>query len=117
MTNPFDEREKAFERQYELEEARNFRVVAHATKDLGLWAASKMNMDDEVKKAYIHEILEAALKGPFTEALLPKIAEDFRLKRLRVMPKEIVQEYDDLLDFYRHKEMEPDAEPSQSKEA
>ena len=102
----FDEREQAFERQYELEEERNFRVVAHATKELGRWAAEKMGMTGEAVVAYIASALEADMETAHHLRLLSKVSDDFVEKGVRVSPREIGRVYEAFLTRFRKEMLE-----------
>jgi hypothetical protein len=93
----FEEREKAFERAYELEEEKGFRIIAMATRDMGRWAAQKMGMDEIMVKAYIDQALEAELAKPHHVRLLAKISDDFVARGVRVSPREIGKQYETFL--------------------
>jgi hypothetical protein len=102
----FDEREKAFERKFELDEERNFRIVAHATKELGRWAAEQMGLDEARTRSYIYEVLEADLNTPHHTRLISKVVEDFVNNDMRITPHDVGHQYDLLLAGFRKQILE-----------
>ena len=61
MTN-FDDREKAFEAKYALDEEMAFRILARRNRLLGQWAAAKMGLTPEETDAYAKAVVQAELR-------------------------------------------------------
>ena len=48
--NKFDEREKSFEKKFQMDEEMQFKIAAKANKYLGEWVSSKLGKNEEEKK-------------------------------------------------------------------
>ena len=59
----FDDREKAFEAKYALDQEQEFKAIARRNKMLGLWAAEKMGLSadsaDQYAAAIVRDVLES----------------------------------------------------------
>lgn len=71
-----DEREKAFEAKYHLDEELEFKVSVRRAKLLGLWVAETLGLQDDAKIAYGRATVEADLAHPAHSGLLTKLRED-----------------------------------------
>jgi hypothetical protein len=78
MSN-LQDREKAFETKYALDQEVMFRIEARASKLFGLWIAEQAGMDAEAAKTYAGSIVSANLDEPgfddVKRAVAPVIAE------------------------------------------
>jgi hypothetical protein len=74
--NSLDEREKAFEAKYQLDEAVAFKVAVRQAKLLGLWVAERLGLDGAVATAYARAAVEADLLKPGHVALMAKLRDD-----------------------------------------
>jgi hypothetical protein len=72
----FDDRERAAERKFELDNELRFKIRARRNKLLGIWAASHMGLIGEDAARYAMSIVEAELTHPDDEAIVRKICED-----------------------------------------
>ena len=73
----FDERGKAFERQFERDHELTFKVRARRNKLLGLWAAGRLGLGGDAAERYAREVLAADLQHPGVEDVITKIKTDF----------------------------------------
>ena len=48
--NKFDEREKSFEKKFQMDEELQFKIAARSNKYLGEWASSMLSKNEEEKK-------------------------------------------------------------------
>ena len=48
--NKFDEREKSFEKKFQMDEELQFKIEARSNKYLGEWASLKLGKNEEEKK-------------------------------------------------------------------
>ena len=62
--NKFDEREKSFEKKFQMDEEKQFKIAAKRNKYLGQWASQILGYDQEKEKEYI----QAVIKSDFEEA-------------------------------------------------
>ncbi|HXV30270.1 MAG TPA: ATPase inhibitor subunit zeta [Sinorhizobium sp.] len=69
------DREKAFEAKFALDEELKFKAVARRNKLLGLWAAGLLNRADA--DAYAQEVVAADLEEAGHEDVVRKIKADF----------------------------------------
>ena len=60
----FDEREKAFEQQFEHDMQLQFKARARRNKLLGLWAAGLLGKSGEAAEAYARDIVMADFEKP-----------------------------------------------------
>ena len=87
--NKFDEREKSFEKKFQMDEELQFKIAARSNKYLGEWASSMLNKNEEEKKNYIQEIIKSDLEEAGQEDVFRKIKKDFQVASISVEEKEI----------------------------
>ena len=68
--NKFDDREKSFEKKFQMDEEIQFKVAARSNKYLGEWAGSKLGKNEEEQKKYIQEIIKSDLEEAGKEEVL-----------------------------------------------
>lgn len=86
----FDEREKAFETKYRMDQEREFKANARRCKLVGLWAAGQMGMDGAEAQAYAKEVVAADFEKPGQDDVIDKIHADIAAKGLDIS-RHIVQ--------------------------
>ncbi|MGE5506310.1 MAG: DUF1476 domain-containing protein [Actinomycetota bacterium] len=64
----FDDREKAFEAKYRLDQETAFKVGIRRDKLLGLWAAEQMGLAGDAAKAYALAVVDAEFAEPDHDA-------------------------------------------------
>lgn len=72
----FDDREKAFEAQYEHDEQLKFKVNARRNKLLGLWAAGLLGKAGADAEAYAKEVVMADFEKPGDSDVMHKLMKD-----------------------------------------
>ena len=87
--NKFNEREKSFEKKFQMDEELQFKIAARSNKYLGEWASLKLGKNDEEKKNYIQEIIRSDLEEAGQEDVFRKIKKDFQAASISVEEKEI----------------------------
>ena len=85
----FDEREKSFEKKFQMDEELQFKIAARSNKYLGEWASSMLGKNEEEKKNYIQEIIRSDLEEAGQEDVFRKIKRDFQAASISVEEKEI----------------------------
>ena len=83
MSN-FNEREKAFEGKYKLDQERAFKANARRCKLVGLWAAEKMGITGEDAAAYAKEVVVSDFEKPGQDDVVEKIRADLIAKGLDI---------------------------------
>ena len=87
--NKFDEREKSFEKKFQMDEELQFKIAARSNKYLGEWASSMLGKNEEDKKNYIQEIIRSDLEEAGQEDVFRKIKKDFQAASITVEETEI----------------------------
>ena len=85
----FKEREKSFEKKFQMDEELQFKIAARSNKYLGEWASSMLGKNEEDKKNYIQEIIRSDLEEAGQEDVFRKIKKDFQVASISVEEKEI----------------------------
>jgi hypothetical protein len=80
----FDEREKAFEGKYKMDQERAFKANARRCKLVGLWAADKMGITGEDAEAYAKEVVISDFEKPGQDDVVEKVMADFVAKGLDI---------------------------------
>jgi len=76
----FDEREKAFEAKYHLDEELSFKVNARRDKLLGLWVAEQLGLTGGEAEAYAQSVVASDFAEPAHRSMLKKLHADLSSK-------------------------------------
>jgi len=87
--NKFDEREKTFEKKFQMDEELQFKIAARSNKYLAEWVSLKLGKNEEEKKNYIQEIIKSDLEEVGKEDVFRKIKKDFEIASIKVEETEI----------------------------
>ena len=87
--NKFDEREKSFEKKFQMDEELQFKVSARSNKYLGEWAGEKLGKNNDETKQYIQEIIKSDLEESGQEDVFRKIQKDFKIASIEIQEDEI----------------------------
>lgn len=72
----FDDRERAFEAKFAMDEEMAFRVTARRNRLLGQWAAEKMGLTPEETDAYAKAVVQADFEEAGDEDVVRKLLGD-----------------------------------------
>lgn len=72
----FDDRERAQEMKFQLDQELEFKAQARRAKLVGLWAAGLMGLSDEAAADYAKSVVVADLEEAGTEDLFRKVRSD-----------------------------------------
>lgn len=75
----FDDREKAFEAKFRLDQETQFKVNIRRDKLLGLWAAEQLGLSGDAARAYALTVVDAEFSEPDHDAS-HKVVRDFQAK-------------------------------------
>ena len=89
MSKIYDEREKGFEKKFQMDEELQFKVAARSNKYLGEWVSTKLGKNEEEKKNYIQEIIKADMEEAGSEDVFRKLHKDFKTASIDIEDKEI----------------------------
>ncbi len=95
--NKFDEREKSFEKKFQMDEELQFKIAARSNKYLGEWASLKLGKNEEEKKNYIQEVIISDLQEAGQEDVFRKIKKDFQAASITVEETEIMDQMEKAL--------------------
>jgi len=84
----FDEREKAYEKKFAMDQEKQFRVAARRNKLLGEWAAARLGISGPAAKDYIKAVVKADLTGT-GDGAYHKIKEDLQGRGVVVSDSEL----------------------------
>lgn len=90
----FEEREKAAERKFELDEELKFRIVARRNKLLGSWAAAQLGLAGDRAERYALEIVDEEIVRHGDAAVIDRVAADFVASGFPMTPDEIRRHLD-----------------------
>lgn len=82
--NKFDDREKAFEAKYKMDQERAFKANARRCKLVGLWAAEKLGLKGAEAEAYAKEVVVADFDKPGQDDVIDKVHGDLAAKGLDI---------------------------------
>jgi hypothetical protein len=84
MSDPFQEREKAFEAKYEHDEALRFRIITRRNKLLGLWVASEVGMTGADADSYAQDLIEYDLTHAGKTDIVDKVRADLAARGIEM---------------------------------
>ena len=87
--NTFDDREKAFEKKFQMDEELQFKIAARTNKYLGEWASLKLGKNENDIKSYIQEIIKADMEEAGKEDVFRKVQNDFKEASVSIEDSEI----------------------------
>ncbi|MEM7663721.1 MAG: DUF1476 domain-containing protein [Pseudomonadota bacterium] len=73
----FDDRKRAEEAKFAMDEALEFKVMARRNKLLGAWAADLLGLNGDEAAAYAKSVVMADLEEPGDEDVFRKVRKDF----------------------------------------
>jgi hypothetical protein len=85
----FDEREKAFEKKYALDQEARFKATVRRNRLLGLWAAAKLGLSGADADDYAKAVIKADFELPGDEDILRKLRADFAAKNVDLSEHQI----------------------------
>ena len=89
MNNKFTDREKGFEKKFQMDEELQFKIAARSNKYLAEWVSLKLGKNEEEKKNYIQEIIKSDLEEVGKEDVFRKIKKDFQVASISIEETEI----------------------------
>jgi len=93
----FEDREKAFEAKFKLDEEIAFKVNARRDKLLGLWAAAKLGLTGQQAAIYARSVVYSDLADSHHDAMIAKLKADLDKAGVHYTVSELRAEMDNLL--------------------
>ena len=97
MNNKFFDREKGFEKKFQMDEELQFRIAARSNKYLGEWVSLTLGKNEDEKNNYIQEIIKSDLEEAGREDVFRKIKKDFQIASVQMEEMEIRKQMDKAL--------------------
>lgn len=85
----FNDRERAAEAKFQLDQEQEFKAQARRAKLVGLWAATQMGMSGEAAEAYAKSVVVHDLKEAGEEDVFRKIRADFDAQKVTLSDHQI----------------------------
>lgn len=98
MTSSFDDRQKAFENKFKMDEEFRFRVNARAVRLFGMWVAKQLGMSGKEAEAYSEEVVDADFDEPGIQDVLRKVQADFKAKGMDMTAHHLENEFKPFLE-------------------
>jgi hypothetical protein len=93
----FDDREKAFEKRYELDQDLQFKVEVRRNKLLGLWIASEfLGLSGAEADAYAKEVVSSDFEEPGDADVVRKVLGDLEAKNVDFSEHRLRHKMDEL---------------------
>ena len=89
MNNKFSDREKGFEKKFQMDEELQFKIAARSNFHLGKWASLKLGKNEDETKNYIQEVIKSDLQEQGVEDVYRKIKKDFQAASISIEEAEI----------------------------
>ncbi len=93
----FDERERAFEKKFALDQDLKFRAESRRNKLLAEWAGAKLGITGPALEDYLKAVRKADLAQKGDDDVFQKVRKDFADKGLSVADSEIRKAMHDFL--------------------
>lgn len=90
----FDKREESFERKFAHDEEILFKVLAHANRMLGLWAAEKLGKTGAEAEEYARALVEQDVAAHVKAGVLGQIQKDFAAAGVAQSEHQIARHFD-----------------------
>jgi len=87
--NKFDEREKSFEKKFQMDEELQFKIQARSNKYLAEFVSLKLGKNEQEKINYLQEIIKADMEEAGQEDVFRKIKKDFESESISIDDTEI----------------------------
>ena len=87
--NKFDDREKSFEKKFQMDQELQFKIQSRSSKYLAEFVSLKLGKTEQEKKNYIQEIIKADMEEVGQEDVFRKIKKDFQVASINVQDSEI----------------------------
>jgi hypothetical protein len=94
----FNEREKAFEAKFKLDEELKFKATARRNRLLGLWAGEKLAFSEAECDAYAKEVIKSDFEKPGDDDVLQKVFTDFQGKGVLESEQSLRKKMDELME-------------------
>ena len=92
----FEDREKAFEGKFKLDQEMAFKVSVRRNKLLGLWVAKQLGLDAAAAEEYAKAVATADMERPGDSDVVEKVQKDLSAKGITMTEHRIRAELESL---------------------
>ena len=89
MNDAFQEREKGFERKYQLDQDQQFRAQSRRDRIFGKWVGGKLGITGAELESYAVEVVDSNFEKPGDEDMLDKVKADLKAKQVDISDSEL----------------------------
>ena len=89
----FEDREKAFENKYKLDEERRFKLNARAVSQFGQWAAAQLGLEGADAEAYVQQVIDADFEHPGHDDFIKKVHDDLNGKGITLSTHQLENQF------------------------
>ncbi len=89
MSDAFNDREKGFERKYQLDQDQQFKALTRRDRLFGQWIAGKLGITGDAVAAYATSVVESNFEKPGDEDMFDKVRKDLAAKGVSVPDTEL----------------------------
>ncbi len=93
----FDDRERAEEKKFSMDQELEFKAQARRAKLVGLWAAGLMGLSDEAAADYAKSVVVADLEEAGAEDVFRKIRTDLDMHAVQLSDHQVRAKMDECL--------------------
>ena len=93
----FEDRERGFEKKFELDQEMEFKAGARRNRLLGEWAAGRMGLSADNVAEYAKAVVKSDFELPGDEDVLRNVFEDLKGSGVTVTEGEVRMKMDELL--------------------
>ena len=87
----FDERQKAFEAEFQRNQELAFRTTARRNRLFGMWAANRLGVPDgDAAENYARTVVAADFAAPGDDDVIEKVHADFAAKDIPISEAELM---------------------------
>ncbi len=90
----FDNREKAYEKQFELDQETQFKIASRTAKLFGQWAAQQLGLVNDAAHAYATQAVESVSDKTGHDALIARVLKDLQAKGVELTRHHLEREMD-----------------------
>ncbi len=94
----FDDRQKAFESKYQLDQETQFKINSKAVRAFGLWAAGQLGFTGAEAEAYAQQVMDSDFDEPGIADFIRKVEKDLTAKGVSVTTHHLENEFYNLRD-------------------
>ena len=84
MSDAFKDREKGYERKYQLDQDQAFRAQSRRDRLFGKWVAGQLGLADPEIDTYAAEVVDSNFEKPGDEDMLDKVKADLKAKQVEI---------------------------------